>query len=207
MLSDEWNAQIMQPCMSAIGKVLRAETRSFVFGCRVERQSVPIFGSLVRTRIQYRDATVYGLISNIAIEDDGMTKMLSVADDVREEDIAWQRARRVPVEVSVLCVGYEEAGGAVRYALPAQPPITLDEVHACDAVEVERFTAQVDWMRLVLDSRDVPTEELLAAAIRIAREVYANTTVQAQFTQKCGRELARWLAGDARRLESVLRRI
>jgi hypothetical protein len=62
-------------------------------------------------------------------------------------------------------------------------------------------------MRLVLDSRDVPTEELLAAAIRIAREVYANTTVQAQFTQRCGRELARWLAGDARRLESVLRRI
>ncbi|MCX6017625.1 MAG: hypothetical protein NTZ50_03840 [Chloroflexi bacterium] len=193
--------------MSAIGKVLRAETRSFVFGCRVERQAVPIFGSLVRTRIQYRDATVYGLIYNIAIEDDGMTKMLSVAEDVREEDIAWQRARRVPVEASVLCVGYEEAGGEPRYALSAQPPITLDEVNTCDSAEIERFTAHVDWLRLVLDSRDVPTEELLAAAIRIARESRANPTAQAMFTQACGRELARWLASDARRLESVLRRL
>jgi hypothetical protein len=193
--------------MGAIGKVLRAETRSFVFGCRVERQSVPVFGSLVRARIQYRGTTIYGLIYNIAIEDDGMTKMLSVADDVREEDIAWQRARRVPVEASVLCVGYEEAGGEIRYALPAQPPITLDDVYACDDSEIERFTARVDWMRLVLDSRDAPTEELLAAAVRVAREARPNANAQAQFTQACGRELARWLAADARRLESVLRRL
>lgn len=194
------------PVMNVIGKVLRAETRSFVFGCRVERQSVPIFGSLVRTRIQHRDTTIYGLIYNIAIEDDGMTKMLSVAEDVRAEDIAWQRARRVPVEASVLCVGYAEAGADVRYALPAQPPITLDEVHACEDDEVERFTARVDWMRLILDSRDVPTEELLAASIRIAREAHPEAARTA-FTRTCAHELARWLANDARRLESTLRRI
>lgn len=193
--------------MNAIGKVLRAETRSFVFGCRVERQDVPIFGSLVKTQIQYRSATVYGLIFNIVIEDDGMTKMLSVAEDVRDEDIAWQRARRVPVEASVLCVGYQESGRTVRYALPAQPPITLDEVHHCTEEEILLFTDKVDWFRLVLDSRDAPTDELLAAAVRFARDIRTSEPAQNSFTQLCGRELARLMAGDAARLESVLRRI
>lgn len=193
--------------MQGIGKVLRAETRSFVFGCRVERQDVPIFGSLVRTQIQYRNAAVYGLIYNIVIEDDGMTKMLSVAEDVRDEDIAWQRARRVPVEASVLCVGYQEAGQPVRYALPAQPPITLDDVRHSTPDEVLRFTEQPDWFRLVLDSRDAPTDELLAAAIRFARDTRDHPTAQSAFINTCGRELARLMAGDAARLENVLRRL
>jgi hypothetical protein len=193
--------------MKGIGKVLRAETRSFVFGCRVERQDVPIFGSLVKTQIQYRNAAIYGLIYNIVIEDDGMTKMLSVAEDVRDEDIAWQRARRVPVEASVLCVGFQELGQPVRYALPAQPPITLDDVRHCTNDEVLRFTEQPDWIRLVLDSRDAPTEELLAAAIRFARDAREHPTAHSAFINTCGRELARLMAGDAARLESVLRRL
>ena len=107
----------------------------------------------------------------------------------------------------MLCVGYQEAGQAVRYALPAQPPITLDDVRHCSEDEVLRFTDKVDWFRLVLDSRDAPTEELLAAAVRFAREARDNANAQRAFTDACGRELARLMAGDAARLESVLRRL
>jgi hypothetical protein len=189
-----------------IGKILRAETRAFVFGCKVPRTDVPIFGSLVKVTIQYRSATVYGLIYNIAIEDDGMTKMLSVADEVRQEDIDWQRARRVPVEAAVLCAAYRETGAPIRYALPGQPPITLDGVHLCDDEELRQFTATPEWMRLILESRDAPCDELLAATIRQAADARPAGARETFITQS-GRELARLLANDALRLEGLLRRL
>lgn len=190
--------------MIVIGKVLRANTRSFVFGTRVPKQDVPIFGSLVKTKIQYRSATVYGLIYNIEVLDDGMTKLLSVAEDIRQEDIEWQRGRRVPVEASVLCVGYQEEGQPIRHALSAQPPITLDEVIECTDDEVRRFTEKPDFFRLILESRDAPCDELLAASIRLASEKHADGKL---FVITCGRELARLMANDGARLEGVLRRM
>jgi hypothetical protein len=190
--------------MTIIGKVLKANTRAFVFGTRVPKQDVPIFGSLVKTRIQYKSATVYGLIYNIEVLDDGMTKMLSVADDIRPEDIEWQRNRRVPVEASVLCVGFQETGQKVRYALPAQPPISLDEVVLCEAGEVRAFTDRCDYFQLVVESRDVPCDELLAASIRYAADLCDDRN---GFMRGCGRELARLMANDAARLDALLRRL
>lgn len=193
--------------MNSIGRVIRANTRSFVFGTRVPKSDVPVFGSLVRARIQHRDSTVYGLIYDIEVLDDGATKLLSVADRARPEDIAYQRSRRVPVEASVLLVGFAEDGGAVRHGLPAQPPITLDEVYACDAQEVRAFNVRLDYFRLVLDARDTPADELIAAAVRAGAGACVSEAERARFVLECGRELARLLAGDGARLEGVLRRL
>jgi hypothetical protein len=184
--------------------VLRANTRSYVFGTRVPKEDVPVFGAFVKTRIRLRNATVFGLIYNIEVQDDGMTKMLSVADDVAPEDLEWQRNRRVPVEASVLCVGYEEEGQPIRHALPAQPPITLDDVVSCTREDVQRFTRRFDFFRLVLDSRDVPCDELLAASVRLAANTHDDPD---GFTRDCGRELARMLVTDGTRLDGVLRRL
>jgi hypothetical protein len=190
-----------------IGKVLRANTRSFVFGAKLPRYDVPIFGSLVKTRIQYRNATVFGLIFDIAIEDDGMTKLLSVADDVRPEDIEWQRNRRVPLEASVLCVGYQEEGKPIRQSLPAQPPIILDEVYGCDEDELTEFSAQFQFFRLIMESKDAPVDELLAASIRFAADARPSITQREAYIIAAGRELTRLLATDGSRLEGLLQRI
>lgn len=193
--------------MNSIGRVIRANTRSFVFGTRVPKTDVPVFGALVRAHIQHRDSTVFGLIYNIEVLDDGATKLLSVADRARPEDIAYQRSRRVPVEASVLLVGYAEDGGAMRHGLPAQPPITLDEVYSCDATEVRSFTERLEYFRLVLDARDTPADELIAASVREGATARANEGERAQFVLACGRELARLLAVDGARLEGLLRRL
>ncbi len=189
-----------------IGKVLRSSTQQFVFGTKVPKHDVPIFGSLVKTTIQFQSATVYGLIFNIEIQDDGMTKMLSVAEDVSQEEIDWQRSRRVPVEASVLCVGYEPLGQPVRYNLPAQPPITLDPIFACDQEEMCGFTSKIDYFRLIIDNREVPSDELLAASIRLCADAHA-LGARDTYLLKCGRELARLIGGDSARLENLLRRI
>jgi hypothetical protein len=195
--------------MTTIGKILKADTRKFVFGCRVNKSDVPIFGSLVKTNLQYRNATLYGLIYNIEVQDDGTTKLLSVADDVRDEDIEWQRDRRVPVEVTVLSVGYRdtfEGQTRLRHALPPQPPITLDLVTECDDAEMQAFTSRLDFFRLILDCNDAPCDELLAASIRLAAD--ARPEGQREFFRvSCGHELARLMAKDAMRLENLLRRI
>lgn len=190
--------------MKVNGRVLRANTQIFVFGTRVPKEDVPVFGAFVKTRIQLRNATVFGLIYNIEVQDDGMTKMLSVADEVTPEDIEWQRNRRVPVEASVLAVGYEDEGGPIRHALPAQPPVTLDEVISCTKDDVARFTQKLDFFRLVLESRDAPREELLAASVRLAAATHPDSDF---FTRQCGRELARLLANDGARLDGMLRRL
>lgn len=195
--------------MTTIGKILKADTRKFVFGCRVNKSDVPIFGSLVKTKIQYRDATLYGLIYNIEVQDDGTTKLLSVADDVRDEEIEWQRDRRVPVEVTVLSAGYSdtfEGQSRLRHALPPQPPITLDLVTECDDTEMQAFTRRLDFFRLILDCYDAPCDELLAASIRLAAD--ARPEGQREFFRvSCGQELARLMSKDAMRLENLLRRI
>jgi hypothetical protein len=190
--------------MKVNGRILRANTQHFVFGTRVPKEDVPIFGAFVKTQIQFRNATVFGLIYDIEVQDDGMTRMLSVADDVKPEDIEWQRNRRVPVEASVLCVGFQEEGQAIRHALSAQPPITLDEVMSCTKDDVRTFTQELGFFRLVIESRDAPCDELLAASVRLASETHSDAKA---FTRQCGRELARLLANDGARLDGLLRRL
>ncbi|MCS6848449.1 MAG: hypothetical protein RMN52_12145 [Anaerolineae bacterium] len=195
--------------MNVNGRILRANTRTFVFGTRVPKEDVPVFGAFVKTRIQRKDATVFGLIYDIVVEDDGMTRMLSVAEDglVRPEEIEWQRSRRVPIEVSVLCVGYRDGGSAgspIRQVIPPQPPITLDEVVSCTKDEVQQFTQRLDFFRLVLEAHDAPCDELLAASLRLASETHSDPRA---FLRQCGRELARLLANDGARLDGLLRRL
>jgi len=110
----------------------------------------------------------------------------------------------VPIEVGVLVVGYRR-GTEIHHRLPPQPPLSLDIIHTCASDELVAFTERFDYFRLVLDNRDLPCDELIAASLRAAAEAR-----QAQgygFLVEAGRELARLLALDPARLDAVLRRL
>ncbi len=188
-----------------IGKIINASSTQFTFGCKVPRTEVPIFGSWVRTHIQYQNAIVYGLIYNIIIEDDGTTELLSVAEDARAEDIAWHRNRRVPIKSSVLSVAYRMPNRALQYGAPPQPPITLEEVEPCTEAEMIELTNQPHYLRTILDSRDAPSDELIVASTRLSAD--ARPSARDPFILSTGRELTRLLARDGARLESILQRI
>ena len=194
---------------NVLGRVLRANTRGFTFGTRVPKTGVPIFGSLVKARIAHRSTTVFGIIYNIEIKDNGMAKMLSVSDDVRPEEVAWLQDQVVPVEATVMCVGYQEQSpiGSLRHALPSQPPITLDLVHDCDEQEVSQFTTVPTYLRLMLEHPDAPADELIAASTRLTVELLQPANSREAFVIATGRELARLLARDGARLEGLLQRI
>lgn len=188
----------------AVGRIIRSSTTRYAVGCQVLRPQVPAFGSLVKVRA-LGDGEIYGLIHDVRMEDDPFVRQMATTDGLPPEYIEDQRRnRQVPIEVAVLVVGYRHAG-KVYHRLPPQPPLSLDVIHTCAAEELVAFTERFDYFRLVLDSGDLPADELLAANLRYAAE--ARDAAGRPFLLEAGRELARLLAMDLNRLDGILRRI
>ncbi|GAB4496399.1 MAG: hypothetical protein OHK003_01400 [Anaerolineales bacterium] len=147
-----------------IGRLLRAGTTGFIAGCRVNQLSVPSFGALVRAPLE-DGYQVYGLIHDIHIDDDGLVRQLVTADNVSAEVMKDNRERRiVPVEMSVLAVGYEQ-DGKVHHLLPPRPPLSLDVIYLCEDKDIVRFTEKFGYFRHILNGKDVPVGEVIAAHI------------------------------------------
>ena len=149
-----------------IGRLLRSGTTGFVAGCSVSQLDAPVFGGLVRAPLG-NGYQVYGLIYDIHIDDDGLVRQLVTADNISEEIINDNRNRRiVPIEMSVLTVGYEQ-DGVVSHLLPPRPPLSLDVIHNCSDSELVKFTSagRFGYFRHVLRSKDAPIGEMLAAHI------------------------------------------
>jgi len=147
-----------------IGRLLRAGTTGFIAGCRVNQLDAPMFGALVRAPLS-ETYQVYGLIHDIHIDDDGLVRQLVTADNVSDEVMKDNRERRiVPVEMSVLAVGYEQ-DGKIHHLLPPRPPLSLDVIYLCDEKDMVRFTERFGYFRHILDTQDAPIGEVIAAHI------------------------------------------
>jgi hypothetical protein len=188
-----------------VGRVLRAGTRGFAIGCAVMTPDIPAFGSFVRADGLTPGSTIYGLIYDVSVEDDPFVRQFIGANPPEEVVRDQRENRQVPIEVSVLAVGCGDSQ-TIRHCLPAQPPITLDWLYQCSDEEVRAFTAHFDYFRLVLESREVPADELLAASLRTAAAARPEHERE-PFLIEAGRELARLLANDPVRLEGLLRRL
>lgn len=189
-----------------IGRLLRSATSGFTFGCSVPEPAVPTFGAFVKAPAQGGQTDVIGLVYDIVIEDDPFVRQMVATPDLPEAYIQDQRQnRQVPIEVSVLAVGYGNGSG-LNYALPPQPPVTLDRVELCTEQEVRAFTESFDFFRLILAARDAPVDELLAVSIQQAAALRPLED-QRHYLMAASRELARLLAHDLQRLETLLRRI
>lgn len=183
-----------------VGRILRSSSRLFVAGCRVMRAHIPSFGALVRAPTLAGD--LYGLITDIAIQEDLLARHLVIADPPAEVVLDQQRNRLVPIEVTVLAVGYRD-GERILQSVPPQPPASLDVLYQCAPDEVVAFTQCFDYFRLVLNAPGVPADQVLAAHLRLAAEARAGSERE-EFLVAAGRELARLLAGDLLRLEGLL---
>jgi hypothetical protein len=193
--------------MPPMGRVLCSSTTGFVAGCQALQPQTPNFGSLVKAGI--RDGLeVIGLIYNVSIGDDPLVRQLLGAADISEEVIRDQREnRQMPIEVSVLTVGFSERG-EIYQCLPPQPPPALNEVYSCDDQEIIAFTADFGYFRAILGANgEIPADELLAASLRHASLCRGHGKPDREFLIRAGRELARLLAEDPVRLDGLLRRI
>jgi len=186
-----------------IGRLLRSGTTGFVAGCRVNQLNVPSFGALVRAPLG-EGYQVYGLIHDIHIDDDGLVRQLVTADNVSAEVMKDNRERRiVPVEMSVLAVGYEQ-DGKVSHLLPPRPPLSLDVIYLCDDKDLVRFTSagRFGYFRHILRAQDIPVGEVIAAHLSQAGKAYGMES--GKWEEKATQELIALLRDDYPTLMSVL---
>lgn len=187
-----------------IGRLLRAGTSGFVVGCRVNQLDSPSFGALVRAPLE-RDYQVYGLIHDIHIDDDGLVRQLVTADGVDEGIIADNRINRsVPVEMSVITIGYRQ-DGRIFHLLPPRPALSLDEIYLCNPDEVCQFTSsgRFGYFRHILRAQDLPVGELLAAHLQQAQNAHGEQG-NTDWSKHATRELIILLRDDYAALMSVL---
>jgi hypothetical protein len=182
-----------------IGRLLRAGTTGFVAGCRVNQLEAPAFGALIRAPLS-DSYQVYGLIHDIHIDDDGLVRQLVTADNVSDDVMRDNRENRiVPVEMSVLAVGYEQ-DGRVHHLLPPRPPLSLDVIYLCDDKDIARFTEKLGYFRHILNAKDAPIGEVLAAHIQQASAAHKDKAWKDRATQ----EVITLLRDDYSTLMSVL---
>jgi len=77
----------------AIGKLLRADNSHFVAGCRVRELETPALGSLCKVDLG-ENLEVYGLITNIIINDDGLVRQMVSGVSIPSEYTADNRYNR-----------------------------------------------------------------------------------------------------------------
>jgi hypothetical protein len=187
-----------------VGRLLRAGVTGFIAGCRVSKSLEPSFGSLVRVPVE-AGYDIYGIVHDINIEDDGLVRQLVTAEVLDEGIIADNRVNRnVPIEVSVLAVGYCQAG-QVYHLLPPRPPLSLDLIYLCDPQEILHFTShgRFGYFRHLIRAVELPVGELLAAHLKQARQAHLSAGDQDWF-QKASQEVIVLLRDDYPLLMSVL---
>ncbi len=157
-----------------IGDLMSASVRGFVAGVRVSAFDAPRLGALVR--VPMSGQTVYGVIYNISIMDDGLVRRTLTGNGVPPSVRADMRERRlVPVEMSVQAVGYRQ-GERLYHLLPPQPPLGFDEVYLCTAEEMRRFAPTGRWgyLRHLVQNRDLPLGDVLASHLQQMAAAHEN---------------------------------
>ena len=188
-----------------IGRLLRASTIGCVVGCKVSQINVPAFGNLVSVPLD--DGTqVYGLIYDIHIDDDGLVRQLVTAENIKPEVIEDNRKNRnVPVEISVLFVGYRNSEDKIFHLLPPRPPLSLERLYPCTTDEIVRFTSagRFGYFRHVLRAVELPISELLAAHLQQAGQAQ-RAQGDAEWIKAAMQELITLLRDDYATLNTVL---
>ncbi len=188
------------------GRVIRSSIETFVFGTRVPEQATPACGSLVKVSAVNEKVTLIGVIYDIAVQENALTRMIARAssEDLRGEESALRE--QAFVEGSVLCLGYLDARGRARYTFPAQPPWLLDKVLNCEDDEIRRFTSNPRFLVPILRSRAIGLSysRLIVATIERAASLHADRRA---FIESCAEELARQLSDRPVELDDLLREL
>jgi len=132
-------------------------------------------------------------------------RQLVTAERVDESIVADNRSNRnVPVEISVLSLGYWESG-KIFHLLPPRPPLSLNTIYLCTPAELRDFisaSGRFGYFRHILRSTEYPLAELLAAHLRQAYA--AQKGFNPAWINEAARELIVLLRDDYATLISVL---
>ena len=202
---------------SHIGEVIETTTTHYTAQCLEPEDlsfpPMPPFGSWVKSFDEESGNTIFSVVTYVTttpIDSVHRARALGLSlAELREQQP--QIFAMLKTEFKAAIVGYEVAennnnavGGKVYQYLPPRPPQIHQGVYHCSAEEVIHFTEELDFLRTLLQVRDIPVESLIAAAIR---EVYRLRKANRAWLVQVGRTLSILLKDDYDRLRYILSQI
>lgn len=150
-----------------IGYVLNADTLGCTAGCRMSQKTNPGFGEMVTIPAQ-NQITIYGIIANVHILDDGLVRQLTTTQPIEEQIILDNRDNRIiPLEFSIIFLGFSHQQH-ISHLLPPNPPLSLESVYPCPNEAILAFTTTGNggYLRYIVADKGMLNFDLVAAHFR-----------------------------------------
>jgi hypothetical protein len=189
-----------------VAEVIEASSAEFTAQCYKLDQAPPL-GSLVKTKDKHLE--IHGVVYNVETRSlDPGRRVVARGENMKSEEEIFQvnpqLAKLLSTDFKILVVGYTQ-GKSLYHYLPPKPVSIHGFVYTCRLEEVMAFTQSLDFLSLLLNVRlPIPVDEVAAACLRYASQAHPDPQA---FLVKAGKELACMLGGDARRLNSLLKRL
>lgn len=188
---------------SYIGRMLSANSRECVVSSLTPQNEIPPFGSMLRIPLGAGQPIIYGVVTDITLEEDGFLRQIAGSGNISEEVIRdAQENRSVPIVLRAAFIGYTE-GDRVLHLLPPRPPVTLTEIYPCTDREICEFTRKLGYLRLLMDIHTLPAGELLAVHLRRTAKAHVQLG-DTDWAQRAVGEVMDLLSGDPAGLVAVM---
>ena len=187
-----------------VGEIVKSTSTQFVSES-FDMKRPPTLGSLVKVCLD-ENQDLYGVVcyGETGSIDSGRRAVRRSTEDVYDENIYRENPQLKHVlrtEFTSLSVGVM-GGERVLQGVPSQPPPLHYSVHSCEPEETTRFTNELHYFRLLLDSSlPVAAEQVLASHVQ---EMYEQRESDEDWLRRAARETAHLLEQDYDRLIAVL---
>mgnify|MGYP001582027632 FL=1 len=202
-----------------IGEVIETSTTGFLAQCLepedLKFPVMPPFGSWIKSFDEESGNKILAIVTYVTtspIDSVHRARALGLSlEELREQQP--QIFAMLKTEFKAAIVGFEAPSdtngssaslGRVYQYLPPRPPQIHQSVYHCDAEEVVHFTENLDFLRTLLQVKDIPVESLVAAAVR---DVYRQRQANRDWLVNVGRTLSTLLKDDYDRLRYILSQI
>ena len=198
----DW-CDLMDNQLHYIGRMLSANTRECVVSALTPQKEIPAFGSMLRIPMGNDEPEIYGIVTDITMEEDGFLRQIAASAEISEEVVRdAQENRNVPIVLRVAFLGYRD-GDRFIHLLPPRPPVTLAEIYPCTAREITEFTRKFGYLRLLMAVDRLPAGELLAVHLRQTARAHAQLG-EYDWAQRAAEEVMDLLSSDPTALIAVL---
>ncbi len=203
-----------------IGEVIETTTTQYTAQCLepedLKFPTMPPFGSWVKSFDEESGNKILSVVTyatTTPIDSVHRARALGLSlAELREQQP--QIFAMLKTEFKAAIVGYEvpsklnngegQGMGKMYQYLPPRPPQIHQGVYHCEPSEVINFTEDLDFLRTLLQVKDIPVESLIAAVIR---EAYRIRQANRSWLVQVGRTLSILLKDDYDRLRYILSQI
>jgi len=184
-----------------VGEVVESSTTELIAQAR-ELHGAPSFGQFIRVAAEM---PVVGIVFNVFTHSIEPNRR-PTAYGKTEEELRLEQPQifeLLRTEFQALVIGYLDGDEAVQI-LPPQPARIHSFVYLCPDQQVRAFTRTDDYLRSILNTSKIPTDELVVAVLRHTVRAHAHAP---SYLVQMGKELSRLLSDDYDRLSSIIRRV